>query len=60
MSKFDNAKVKQVPFSEVPNLGRFFTDNGVGYTKCSYRECYNDHSMRKILCDPESIVWVKE
>lgn len=59
-NKFDGAAVKQVPFQEVPILGRFFSDAGDGYTKHSATDCYDDYSFRKIQQSPDAIVWVKE
>jgi len=58
--KFDGAKVKKVRFHEVGILCRFFDENGVGYTKHSETECYDDYSFRKIQCNGETHVWVKE
>ncbi len=60
MKKFDGEKVKQVKFGDLGWLSRFFTDNGIGYTKSSDTTCYDDHSFQKILVDSETKVWIKK
>lgn len=57
---FDGAEVKPVHFRDVGIFGRFFDENGEGYTKHSDTECYNDYSFNKIRCHPDTKVWVKK
>ena len=59
MKIFENCEVKQVAFSEVKFLHRFFTDNGVGYTKSKESYCYDDYGFVAIYVHPDTLVWIK-
>jgi hypothetical protein len=57
--KFDGCEVREVQFSEIGFLSRFFTDNGEGYAKTSDTTCVDDYSQNEIRVDPDSVVWIK-
>ncbi len=57
---FDGLKVKQVKFCDLHVYARFFTENGVGYTKHGYNECVDDFSLRPIVIHPSDVVFVED
>ena len=59
MIEFDEGKkLIETVFSKVPVLSRFYLSDGMGYTRGGSNYCYDDHTCKKIFCNPEDIVYL--
>lgn len=56
---FDGFDTTLVTFNDVPVGDRFFTDDGIGYTKHSTTACIDDYTFKEVEWDVNSAVWVK-
>jgi hypothetical protein len=57
---FDGFNTTLTTFEKVPVGSRFFTDDGIGYTKHTTTSCIDDYTFKEIECAANNTVWVKK